>query len=236
MNRDQVRVRAETAARRYDRAVRGEPDVRRAPTLRKGVVTSVDPLEVSTGGGPGLPATNWSGFGPSQVGERVLLAVDQGRRMVVGRSADVEDAAGVHATYTRTSTFTVQTGTHTLITWQSIVRQSGGWSTGSTLTVPESGLYVVTMAAHLSVPVVGWVQMTLTRNEASVTADAPFVVGGNNDGGTSANAVVQGTSHPLALDQGDVMRAFIFHNHSSDATFNLRGDVPILAFRRIGAT
>ena len=231
MNPDQAKVRADASARRYDRMLRGGDDEqRRAPTVRKGKVTSVDPLLVATDGGDGLPAANWSGV-PVNVGDRVVLAVDAGRRFIIGRGRS--DAA--HVVYRRTSTVSIPSGAHTLLTWQTIDTSSGVWTATdtATVTVGETGLYRVSLAGHLTGTVSGWVQMTMTRNEASVTGDAPFAVGGENNGLFGANGLVQGTSRPLPLVADDVLRVFMFHNDSTERTLSVRGDVPIFALDRV---
>lgn len=77
---------------------------------------------------------------------RTRARVDQLERIESGGGGS---AASVYLTLTRTSTMTVTTA-GTVITWQSEVWNSGFTWSGTTITIPSDGYYVLDMSFQLS--------------------------------------------------------------------------------------
>lgn len=144
---------------------------------------------------------------------------------------------GLSVRYSRTDTVSIPNDTHTLLTWQQRDFVYGTWDAASTstVTIPEDGIYRVFLSGQFitGASVSGYMQMTLTVNNAAVTVDAPFANGQSFGGFSGAEALATGWSAPLVLDKNDVLRVFAYQITTASRTFNARGDVPIFAIERV---
>lgn len=218
-------IEHDIALARERAALRPDPGTSlRHPTFHPGqVVTAVAPaLRVG-----GLPAHNWTGV-PLEVGDVVVLAVDQGRRMVIGTTADIADYVDGRGTSIRSrstttnqtipgATFTAVSMTHT-----EHAPASAEWMTvtNTTVTIQRAGIFQVEGGVY-------WAGGT------SGSAARQVVIAVN--GGIRARSQLAGdgagvllsahqVSRTIRLEVGDEVQIQAWHNAGSGVA--VRGDLP----------
>ena len=145
------------------------------------------------------------------------------------------------AVYHRNTDLSVSNNSHTLIAYGTRAGHEGTWDspTTSAFTIPQDGWYRLS-CNHMfegTVTTDGYLQIAFIKNNTSVTASTSLWTNGYDRAGYSpASGLIVGTSFPIPLVQGDVIRTFAYQNTGSTIQLhgnNNRPDNGWIAFERV---